>query len=231
MWNFCLEIITGREYILYQKVHFVLCKCKCSKLLPWPRTVTIFPIRFIYLVSQWHVNPTRIYSSEPSLTFVSCFFSKTVLCIAAANVIIFVCLVGGNLNHVFIFSWISSLLVFRRIAHWHSFYLLFYFAQLFSHLSLYCCNLSGGVALIMWFTTNGMCVKNKTIIYVARASNSKRDCKHDLYCCLLPQCEALCTCRSGFPIATVLPPNFMLLSISLSSSTNAKAISENLNKR
>ena len=26
---------------------------------------------------------------------------------------------------------------------------------------------------------------------------------HDLYCCLLPQCEALRTCRSGFPIATV----------------------------
>ena len=24
----------------------------------------------------------------------------------------------------------------------------------------------------------------------------------DLYCCLLPQCEALRTCRSGFPIAT-----------------------------
>jgi len=38
-----------------------------------------------------------------------------------------------------------------------------------------CCNLSGGVALIVWFITNGMCVKNNTIIYVARASNSKRD--------------------------------------------------------
>ena len=25
----------------------------------------------------------------------------------------------------------------------------------------------------------------------------------DLYCCLLPQCEALRTCRSGFPIATI----------------------------
>ena len=46
-------------------------------------------------------------------------------------------------------------------------------------------NLSGGVELIVWFTTNGMCVKNNTIIYVARASNSKRDCEHDLYCCLL----------------------------------------------
>ena len=50
----------------------------------------------------------------------------------------------------------------------------------------YCCNLSGGVALIMWFTTRGMCVRNKTIIYEARGSNSKRDCEHDLYCCLLP---------------------------------------------
>jgi len=28
----------------------------------------------------------------------------------------------------------------------------------------------------------------------------------DLYCCLLPQCEALRTCRSGFPIATTQQP-------------------------
>jgi len=66
----------------------------------------------------------------------------------------------------------------------------------------YCCNLSGGVALIVWFTTNGLCVKNNTLIYVERASNSKRDCEHDLYCCLLPRCEALHICRSGFPIPT-----------------------------
>jgi len=26
-----------------------------------------------------------------------------------------------------------------------------------------CSNLSGGVSLIVWFTTNGMCVKNKNI--------------------------------------------------------------------
>ena len=71
------------------------------------------------------------------------------------------------------------------------------------YVAFYWCNLSGGVALIVWFTTNGMCVKNNTIISVARASNSKRDCEHDLYCCLLPWCEALRTCRSGFPIATL----------------------------
>jgi len=69
--------------------------------------------------------------------------------------------------------------------------------------SSYCCNLSGGVALIVWFTTNGKCVKNNIIVCLARASNSKRDSEHDLYCCLLPRCEALRACRSGFPIATI----------------------------
>jgi len=67
-----------------------------------------------------------------------------------------------------------------------------------------CCNLPGGVALIVWFTANGMCVKNNTIIYVAWASNCKRDCEHDLYCCLLPRCESFRAYRSGFPIATML---------------------------
>jgi len=40
-------------------------------------------------------------------------------------------------------------------------------------------------------------------ICVARASNNEM-ATHDVYCCLLPRCEALCTCRSGFPIATAL---------------------------
>jgi len=57
--------------------------------------------------------------------------------------------------------------------------------------------------LIVWFATNGMCVKNNTIIYVERASNSKRDCEHDLYCCLLPRFEGLRIYRSGFPIASL----------------------------
>jgi len=71
-----------------------------------------------------------------------------------------------------------------------------------------CCNLSGGVALIVWFITNGMCVKNNTIIYVERASNTKRDCEHDLTCCLLPWCEALRICCSGFLIVTVVQPGW-----------------------
>ena len=40
-------------------------------------------------------------------------------------------------------------------------------------------------------------------IFVVRASKSERDCEHDLCCCLLPRCEALRTCRSGFPITTL----------------------------
>jgi len=39
-------------------------------------------------------------------------------------------------------------------------------------------------------------------IYVARTSNNRVIMACELYCCLLPQCEALHSCRSGFPIAT-----------------------------
>jgi len=36
-----------------------------------------------------------------------------------------------------------------------------------------CCNLSVGVAVYMRFTTNGMCTKNNTHIYVAQTSNNR----------------------------------------------------------
>jgi len=35
-------------------------------------------------------------------------------------------------------------------------------------------------------------------IYVEQTSNNRVIATHDLYCCLLPQFEALRTCRSGF---------------------------------
>jgi len=44
-------------------------------------------------------------------------------------------------------------------------------------------------------------------IYVVRTSNNRVIMSDELYCCLLPQCEALCTCRSGFPIATIISKN------------------------
>ena len=46
-----------------------------------------------------------------------------------------------------------------------------------------------------------VCEEQKYIC-VARSSKNKRDATHDLCCCLLPRCEALRTCRSGFPIET-----------------------------
>jgi len=43
--------------------------------------------------------------------------------------------------------------------------------------------------------------KEQQYIYVVRTNNSRAISSGDLYCCLLLQCEALRTCRSGFPIA------------------------------
>ena len=38
--------------------------------------------------------------------------------------------------------------------------------------------------------------------YMARTSNNRVIVAHDVYCCLLPQCEALRTCCSGLLITT-----------------------------
>jgi len=38
---------------------------------------------------------------------------------------------------------------------------------------------------------------------MARTSNNRVILSGELYCCLLPQCEALRTCHSGFPIAAL----------------------------
>jgi len=45
-----------------------------------------------------------------------------------------------------------------------------------------CCNLSGGVALIVWFTTNGMCTKNKNMC-VARTSHNSNNRDHSIIAC------------------------------------------------
>jgi len=66
-----------------------------------------------------------------------------------------------------------------------------------------CCrNLSSGVALIVWFTTNEMHAKNKNIYSWREQAIIREIAMHDLYCCLLPRCKALRTCCSGFLIAT-----------------------------
>ena len=68
---------------------------------------------------------------------------------------------------------------------------------------------------VLWQPLRWRCVKcvihkerdvreEQQYIYVARTSNNRVIAVHDLCWCLLPQCEALRTCRSGYPIATVL---------------------------
>ena len=50
-----------------------------------------------------------------------------------------------------------------------------------------------------WVTSNNACEPSKQLVVLANG-----DDESDLYCCLLPQCEALRTCRSGFTIATLV---------------------------
>jgi len=61
-----------------------------------------------------------------------------------------------------------------------------------------CCSLSVSIVLNVRFTTNGMCVMNNT--GAPRASRNKISTTWNLYCCLVPQCEGLCTCYSAFPV-------------------------------
>jgi len=48
-----------------------------------------------------------------------------------------------------------------------------------------------------------MCAKNKNIYAWRKQAIAREIVTPDFYCCLLPQCEALHTCRSGFPITTI----------------------------
>jgi len=72
-----------------------------------------------------------------------------------------------------------------------------------------CCNLSIGVALNVRFTTKRMCAKNNIRKFVARTSNNRVIATHYLYCYLLPQSEALRTCRLDFHrLSTLLLAHF-----------------------
>jgi len=55
------------------------------------------------------------------------------------------------------------------------------------------------------FITNGMCAKNNTHMYMARTSTNRVISSSDLYCCLLPQCEALCAKWCCDQIVKVVP--------------------------
>jgi len=47
-----------------------------------------------------------------------------------------------------------------------------------------------------------MCAKNKNMYAWSKQAIKIEIATHDLYCCLLPPCEALHTCHSGFPITS-----------------------------
>jgi len=55
-----------------------------------------------------------------------------------------------------------------------------------------------------------MCVKNKNMYAWSERAIIREIATHDLYCCLLPRCKALRTCRSGFPIASL--PKYLIWS-------------------
>jgi len=59
-------------------------------------------------------------------------------------------------------------------------------------------------------TSNNACEHGEQLIVLANS-----DDESDLYCCLLPRCEALRTCSSGFPIATRLSASLEGLNNSL----------------
>ena len=65
-----------------------------------------------------------------------------------------------------------------------------------------CCHHSTGVALICTVHHEQNVNKEQHHKYVLWTSNNRVMSSGELYCCLLPQCKALRTCRSGFPIAT-----------------------------
>jgi len=56
-----------------------------------------------------------------------------------------------------------------------------------------------------WVTSNNACEIGEQLIVLAKG-DTRVISSGDLYCCLLPRCEALRTCRSGFPIATLWVP-------------------------
>ena len=66
-----------------------------------------------------------------------------------------------------------------------------------------CCNHSTGVALKCTVHHEPNVCKEQYHIYVAWTSSNRVISSGELYCCLLPQCEALRICCSDFLIATI----------------------------
>jgi len=91
---------------------------------------------------------------------------------------------------------ICSLKIFFSLDCWQ--------VSLYNQWILFTCDSVATSPLNLRFTTSGMCAKNNTHMYVARTSNNRVISSGDLYFCLQPQCEALRTWHSGFPIAAIV---------------------------
>jgi len=80
----------------------------------------------------------------------------------------------SNLVATICFNWLNKRERKRYIFLQETTSFLYYYERWKSHgsFSTWCCNLSVGVALNVWFTTNGMCAKKNNHIYVARTSNN-----------------------------------------------------------
>ena len=120
------------------------------------------------------------------------------VCILPESVYVF------NILQIFLknlFQHFANIFHEKRLITWC--YIQNYHTFIWCHeISIHCCKLTVGVALNMRYTTNGICAKNNTKNYGAWRSNHRVIMACDLYCRLLPQCEALRTCHSDFPIAT-----------------------------
>ena len=77
---------------------------------------------------------------------------------------------------------------------------------------------------VVWFERDVH--EEQKYMYVPQTSNDIVISSGDLYCCLVPQCEALRTCRSGFPIATVAFKGPLTLDIGYLSSLGSSFVIE-----
>jgi len=67
------------------------------------------------------------------------------------------------------------------------------------------CSVATSPVVLRWLCDSpltGCAWRTTPYIYAARTSSNRVIMACELYYCLLPQCEALRICRSGFPIAT-----------------------------
>jgi len=98
----------------------------------------------------------------------------------------------------------SQSFVVMLFARWRKQFALYPF-KIYTELNKKCACVATSPVMLRWLCDSpgtGCARRTTPYIYVARTRNNRVIMACELYCCLLPQCEALRICRSGFPIAT-----------------------------